>query len=318
MSYILDALRKEQKSLAQVHFIDAEADANSDANHERKHNVLTYLAILSVLSIAGLLGYVAGGGVTLIKQQYFTVHSLATPVTDSVANDQPLKTFYGVDATDLGQFFDNPKQFNEQVLATKKSQYLQTQQRLLAQQLADKQSADLVKQQALALQIEQLMKARGLASNSGVVIEQASVDTPDAMQLSLNEEGLSDVSPYLLEAFQAAIDETNNDLLNEQRNNPVKPEPEPEPEPDALKQTESVVKSIAQMPRWLQDSVPTLQFSLHMYTSVPADSWVRLNGKDYYTGAVTPDGVVIEKILPQQVYLQFEGQRFSMKALSTW
>jgi len=114
-----------------------------------------------------------------------------------------------------------------------------------------------------------------------------------------SEEGVSD---KLLQNFQEAINET------ESENDAALA--------DAVVVNEHV-KALSEMPAWLQKALPTMKFEMHIFAS-NGKGWVRVNGKDAYEGNTIAKNVVLEKILPQQVILNFKGEEFSMPALSSW
>ncbi|MBU2869692.1 AAA family ATPase [Colwellia sp. E2M01] len=74
---------------------------------------------------------------------------------------------------------------------------------------------------------------------------------------------------------------------------------------------------LSQMPQSLQDNLPSLKFEQHVYTS-DQKGWVSESGNDYYEGDFITDNLKLDKILPQKVILTFEGQTFSMPALTSW
>jgi len=112
------------------------------------------------------------------------------------------------------------------------------------------------------------------------------------------------VSDELLQTFQNAINETGI-----------------EAEHDATMSDKSVlnenVQPLSEMPAWLQKALPPLKFEMHIFAS-DGNGWVRVNGKDAHEGSTIAKKVVLEKILPQQVILNFQGEEFSMPALSSW
>jgi len=119
-------------------------------------------------------------------------------------------------------------------------------------------------------------------------------------------EAVDGVSDDLLARFQTAIKETEGAESN--------------PE-NALKSTQTKsntkIKSLTQMPAWVQDGVPSLRFEQHIYAS-DGEGWVNVNGRDRYEGDSVAKGVIIEAILPQQVILTYRGEKFSLPALTNW
>ena len=117
-------------------------------------------------------------------------------------------------------------------------------------------------------------------------------------------EAVDGVSDDLLARFQAAIEDTKNSTNNQKNSN--------------LNQTtNSEVKSLTQMPAWVQEGLPSLRFEQHIYAS-DGEGWVNVNGRDRYEGDSIANGVIIDRILPQQVILTFRGETFSLPALTNW
>jgi type II secretory pathway predicted ATPase ExeA/outer membrane biosynthesis protein TonB len=123
-------------------------------------------------------------------------------------------------------------------------------------------------------------------------------------QKNYQVEAVEGVSEDLLARFQAAIDDTK-------KTSPKTRKPEPIPTAD------SGVKSLTQMPAWVQEGIPSLRFEQHIYAS-DGEGWVNVNGRDRYEGDSIANGVYIEKILPQQVILTYRGEKFSLPALTNW
>ena len=112
------------------------------------------------------------------------------------------------------------------------------------------------------------------------------------------------VSDDLLVRFQAAIEDTKDVSATEA-----------EVEHNDL--ADSNIKSLTQMPAWVQEGVPNLRFEQHIYAS-EGEGWVKVNGRDRYEGDSIASGVVLDSILPQQVVLTYRGETFSLPALTNW
>lgn len=135
------------------------------------------------------------------------------------------------------------------------------------------------------------------------VSKESLTNQPDK-PLNYQVEPVAGVSDDLLARFQAAVEDTENEnSLGE-----VKPE---------KIVVDSDIKSLTQMPTWLQEDIPSLYFEQHIYASDGA-GWVNVNGRDRYEGDSIANGLVIEKILPQQVILTYRGETFSLPALTNW
>jgi hypothetical protein len=137
------------------------------------------------------------------------------------------------------------------------------------------------------------------------------------------------ISSELLARFQMAIDETrvqdiqatsqfsNNDIPDEI----IEDSPIANQDNDSSIQGEdkgnSQVKPLSQMSQEIQNAIPALQFEQHIYAS-DGSGWVNINGRDRYEGDYIADGLKLNKILPQRVILSYQGQLFSLSALTNW
>jgi hypothetical protein len=117
-------------------------------------------------------------------------------------------------------------------------------------------------------------------------------------------EAVDGVSDDLLMRFQTAIDDTKNVLVKEKNSQHVET-------------INSDVKPITQMPSWVQEGVPSLSFSQHIYAS-DGEGWVNVNGRNRYEGDSIANDLVIDKILPQHIILIYRGETFSFPALTNW
>jgi len=117
-------------------------------------------------------------------------------------------------------------------------------------------------------------------------------------------EAVDGVSDDLLARFQAAIDDTKDGSANVV-------------EAELPQTVNSEIKSLTQMPTWVQEGVPNLRFEQHIYAS-DGEGWVNVNGRDRYEGDSLSNGVVIDRILPQQIILTYRGEKFSLPALTNW
>lgn len=117
-------------------------------------------------------------------------------------------------------------------------------------------------------------------------------------------EAMDGVSDELLASFQSAIEETKQPITSQNRN-------------QMDENTDSSVSSLTQMPAWVQDGVPSIQFEMHIYAS-DGQGWVRVNGRDRYEGDYIGRELLLSEIRPQEVVLSFRGEKFTMAALSSW
>jgi type II secretory pathway predicted ATPase ExeA len=126
------------------------------------------------------------------------------------------------------------------------------------------------------------------------------------------------VSSDLLARFQAAIDETQQD--NTQENQQETDYSIDNFNDEVLSgdiEGQSNIKPLSQMSKQLQSAIPPLNFEQHIYAS-DGTGWVNVNGRDRYEGDYIGEYLVVEKILPQQVILSFQGESFSLAALTNW
>ena len=126
------------------------------------------------------------------------------------------------------------------------------------------------------------------------------------------------VSSDLLALFQAAIDETSVGNSSNSQSTDYRLENSRDIYESSLNSNEDVtIRPLTQMPQQLQNALPSLQFEQHIYAS-DGQGWVNVNGRDRYEGDYIGDNLIVEKILPQQVILSFQGEKFSLPALTNW
>ena len=115
------------------------------------------------------------------------------------------------------------------------------------------------------------------------------------------------VSPELMARFNKVLSDLEKEDSGEE---PVPTQPKVTVHDD--------IKRIDQLPARLLTRLPTMDFSAHMYATVPRDRWVRVNGQDKTEGDWIDDRVQIVNIEAQRVVLRFEGEVFAMTALTDW
>ncbi len=126
------------------------------------------------------------------------------------------------------------------------------------------------------------------------------------------------VSSDLLARFQAAIDETSVGNSSSSPSIDYRLESSSNAYESSLNLNEELaIRPLTQMPQQLQNDLPSLQFEQHIYAS-DGQGWVNVNGRDRYEGDYIGDDLIVEKILPQQVILSFQGEKFSLPALTNW
>jgi general secretion pathway protein B len=119
-----------------------------------------------------------------------------------------------------------------------------------------------------------------------------------------DETSLGGVSADLLARFNRALKDIENDT--------------------GQQETETTVSVVSDLPRVDQlraltlTRLPSMTFSAHMYSSNRDTRWVRVNGRQLYEGEWIEDGLQLVNIEPQRVVLSFQGELFTMAALTDW
>ena len=117
------------------------------------------------------------------------------------------------------------------------------------------------------------------------------------------EEGVSD---ELLTLFQTAIKETERLKATELNNSAP-----------TASSVSSDFKPLTDMPIWLQNGVPSLNFEMHLFES-DGNSSVKVNGTERFVGDFIAFDVKLIAIERQRVILQYKGEKFSLPSLSSW
>lgn len=77
------------------------------------------------------------------------------------------------------------------------------------------------------------------------------------------------------------------------------------------------VKNIRDLPSTIQDAIPTLMYTDHIYANTHLDI-IMLNRMPLRNGDISPEGVRVEKIVEDGALLVYKGQRFKIYALNSW
>lgn len=153
-------------------------------------------------------------------------------------------------------------------------------------------------------QVTQREEETDMAHSQTPTDEMHTRSTPpeSALKLSVTEEP-SAISPELLKRFEEAISQLDD---------------EPEAEYQYPAAATSDVPRIDQLSAWIMTQLPTMAFSAHMYASNAEERWVRVNGRRMVEGDMIEGKIRIVSIEPQRLILNYQGQDFSMAALSDW
>lgn len=68
----------------------------------------------------------------------------------------------------------------------------------------------------------------------------------------------------------------------------------------------------------IKDSIPTVHYLRHDYSSDASRSTVVLNSKTLHVGGSPVSGMKVEEILPDSVVLNYQGTQFRLRALNSW
>ncbi|GGF74645.1 general secretion pathway protein GspB [Alteromonas lipolytica] len=130
---------------------------------------------------------------------------------------------------------------------------------------------------------------------------------PESTPVEADDTREVEVSPELMARFNKVL----TDLENEEERGTTTT-------PDTVVNVHDDIQRVDQLPARLLTRLPAMDFSAHMYASNPRDRWVRVNGEDKVEGDWIADRVQIVNIEAQRVILRFEGEVFSMTALTDW
>ena len=75
---------------------------------------------------------------------------------------------------------------------------------------------------------------------------------------------------------------------------------------------------IAELSQQVKDSIPTIYYSLHDYSSNASRSSVVLNGERVTAGQSVKGELRLEEILSDSIVLNIRGTQFRLKALNSW
>jgi len=153
-----------------------------------------------------------------------------------------------------------------------------------------------------------------------LVVSAKSNNVPDKnkQDANYNVTNVDGVSSDLLALFQAAVNETNVERSPNSQSVDNRLEDTSNTYQSSFNSNDEVtIRPLTQMSQQLQNALPSLQFEQHIYAS-DGEGWVNVNGRDRYEGDYIGDNLIVEKILPQQVILSFQGEKFSLPALTNW
>ncbi|TKB47180.1 general secretion pathway protein GspB [Thalassotalea mangrovi] len=328
MSYILEALKKDPKTQQQLNI-----DPLRQYHHQSaRAPLVSKNLLLSLLALSAFVGsYLFFGGTHWIASTWFS----KTPEPEV---EEILRASYQ-SAHPLAAKFDNGDEHNQQLVSWRAEQQQIKLQQQQSQVEAEMQANEERQTQLIAAQIDKAIakhtlnnQAAGVGQNSQTLANSASSSSQQKSLVTkpvidLNAQQQDQISPELLAAFNQAIDEAYASEQEKQRietavtevtGRPLNAGADPDNKIDKKNQSGNQVPLLTQLPSRYRNSVPAIQFSLHMYSSDISSRWVRMNGQDYFEGGVSPEGIMVEQIEPQFVILSFQGRAFRLAALSSW
>ena len=86
-------------------------------------------------------------------------------------------------------------------------------------------------------------------------------------------------------------------------------------------ETNAVLQSIpllAQMSTRFQRSIPTIEYTVHVYSENRGSGLVKLNGESYKIGGQVLPGLRVIAILKDSLVLEYQGRQFRLMALNSW
>lgn len=314
MSYILDALKKDPISQQQLHIDPLRKYHQGNTSKPVLQSRYLYVLLAIIVFVISYLTY--GGG-----------HWLAQTFADNEQHqsgiEEPLRASRQI-SHPLADYFVHGQVYNQQLVDLRAEQRKSNLKAMQEQAAAKQQVAQQQQSELIAVQLDAALAKRQIdvqtdtdkvntnrskATSSEKVSD---AGTKPRIELTANEQ--DKISPELLAAFNRAIDEayTEDDTATQ----PILSTTTKSSSGKPGQQTE--VPLLAQLPSRYRNSIPAIQFSLHMYSSDLSSRWVRMNGQDYFEGGESPDGVGIEEIRPQFVVLSYRGKSFRLPALSSW
>lgn len=94
--------------------------------------------------------------------------------------------------------------------------------------------------------------------------------------------------------------------------------------PQAIEEVDNTLSILQQMPlitdlsSRLQRSIPSINYSIHMYSENDASGFVKLNGSIHKIGSVVLPDLRVIAILRDSVVLDYKGIQFRLPSLNSW
>ncbi|GAA4899929.1 general secretion pathway protein GspB [Ferrimonas pelagia] len=79
----------------------------------------------------------------------------------------------------------------------------------------------------------------------------------------------------------------------------------------------TAIPKLGQMPWAFQKRLPDLDVTAHVYATRPEDRWLRANGRELQEGDEAAPGLIVTEILPSEIVLEMDEQKFRIPALGS-
>ncbi len=134
---------------------------------------------------------------------------------------------------------------------------------------------------------------------------QSSDDLVSNYNQNMSSNAIDNADPELMRRIQEAVEMV--DSMTQADREPV------------LKVTDlGALPRIDQLSPAILTQLPAMSFSAHMYASNASDRWVRVNSQRLGEGDFISQDLQIIEIASELVILEYQGERFTMNALSDW
>ncbi|TLU67257.1 hypothetical protein FE810_02950 [Thalassotalea litorea] len=324
MSYILDALKKDPATQQRLNI-----DPLRQYHQQRTKNPVQNFRYLYIgLGLLAFMGsYLVFGGADSINKTWFKAAE-----SQVLLVQEPLRAGYQT-RHPLADYFQHGQAYNQQLVTLRREQRQQQQRQqqdkaVAEQQASQQQQSKLIAAQVDAALAKHQLNAQLINERDDQVNEQRwqgdnhnSAKSANKPIIELNAQEKEQISPELLAAFNQAVDDTyadDNDSIEKAALQQARDEANDNDYPHFDGRQTEEIPLLTQLASSYRNTIPAIQFSLHMYSSDISSRWVRMNGQDYFEGGTSPEGIVIEEIQPQFVVMSYRGKSFRLPALSSW
>ncbi len=264
------------------------------------------MMLVAIVSVSVLIGAALFTGIWFANQRAVNSLEIEQPTPKQATVEQSIPVSEEVIETEL----DNTEETQE--IATNESKLVEQAdtEALLEQKLETLLDLKIKEQQLKEKTIKEEKAAIAQEAKKAKKIVQPEVQPINGEPKPLPEfkvEAEEGVSDELLTLFQAAIEETKR-LDDEDLDNAYNP---------TIEEKNVDVRALNDMPSWVQNGVPRLNFQMHLYES-DGNGSVRVNDRVKFVGDNITDDLKVIAIERNQVVLSYQNELFSLPSLSTW